>query len=353
MKKTAVIYTPKYLNHNPGRHHPESPERLKVIMKELDHSGLFKTGQCSLVEPEPASIENLKLVHEPDHITLAKQCCASGGGLLDIGDTVVCPESFEVALLAVGGAVKAVNLVMARKFQNSFAFVRPPGHHAGPYYAMGFCVFNNVAIAASHLLRNFNLDRILILDIDAHHGNGTQEIFYDTNNVLYISLHQDPTAFPSTGFADEVGKKDGLGYTVNIPFPFHVDDQIYLQAVNRIVVPIVEQYKPQFIFVSVGFDTHYTDPVGELSLSAFGFLETFTRALDLASQFSMGKLVAVLEGGYSLNFLGRMATVAVAKMAGVSYNIQDKRPVASSRVRKRALKTIEDVKKNQSSFWDL
>jgi len=255
--------------------------------------------------------------------------------------------------LAVGGAMKAVNLVMARKFQNSFAFVRPPGHHAGPYYAMGFCVFNNVAIAASYLLRDFNLDRILILDIDAHHGNGTQEIFYETNNVLYISLHQDPTTFPSTGFADEVGKKDGLGYTVNIPFPFHVDDHIYLQAVNQIVVPIVEQYKPQFILVSVGFDPHYTDPVAELSLSAFGFLEIFTRALDLASQFSMGKLVAVLEGGYSLSFLGKMATAVVAKMAGVSYNIQDERPVANSRIRKRALKTIEDVKKIQSSFWDL
>jgi len=306
MKKTAVIYTPKYLNHNPGRNHPESPERLKVIMKELDHSGLFKTGQCSLVEPESASVEDLKQVHEPDHITLAKQCCASGGGLLDIGDTVVCPESFEVALLAVGGAMKAADLVMTREFQNSFAFVRPPGHHAGPYYAMGFCIFNNVAIAASYLLRNFDLDRILILDIDAHHGNGTQEIFYETNNVLYISLHQDPTTFPSTGFADEVGKEDGLGYTVNIPFPFHVDDQIYLQAVNQIVVPIIQQYKPQFILVSVGFDTHYTDPVAELSLSAFGFLETFARALDLASQFSMGKLVAVLEGGYSPSFLGRM-----------------------------------------------
>ncbi|MDH5780606.1 MAG: histone deacetylase [Candidatus Bathyarchaeota archaeon] len=353
MKKTAVIYTPKYLNHNPGLDHPESPERLKVIMKELDHSGLLKTGKCFLVEPEPASIENLKLVHEPDHIALAKQCCASGGGLLDIGDTVVCPESFEVALLAVGGAMKAADLVMTREFQNAFAFVRPPGHHAGPYYAMGFCVFNNVAIAASHLLRDFNLDRILILDIDAHHGNGTQEIFYDNNKVLYISLHQDPTTFPSTGFSDEVGKKDGLGCTVNIPFPFHIDDHIYLQAVNQIVVPIIQQYKPQFILVSVGFDTHHTDPVGGLSLSVFGFLETFTRALDLASQFSMGKLVAVLEGGYSLNFLGRMATAAVAKMADVSYNIQDKRPVANSRIRKRALKTIEDVKKKQSSFWDL
>jgi len=353
MEKTAVIYTPKYLNHNPGRNHPESPERLNIIMKELHHSGVLKTEQCSLVEPEPARIENLKLVHEPAHIALVKQCCSSGGGLLDIGDTVVCPESFEVALLAAGGAMKAAHLVMTREFQNAFAFVRPPGHHAGPYYAMGFCVFNNVALAASYLLRNFNLDRILILDIDAHHGNGTQEIFYETNKVLYVSLHQDPTAFPSTGFADEAGKKDGLGYTVNIPFPFHVDDHIYLQAVKQIVVPIIQQYKPQFILVSVGFDTHYTDPVGGLSLSAFGFLETFTRTLDLASQFSMGKLVAVLEGGYSLNFLGRMATAAVAKMAGVSYSIQDKRPVSNSRVRKRALGTIEDVKKKQSSFWDL
>lgn len=353
MKKTAVVYSPKYLNHDTGWNHPDSSERLEVIMKELKRSSILDTRRCSIVKPELANTENLNLVHKPEHIELVRQCCASGGGLLDVGDTVVCPESYEVALLAAGGAVKAVKLVMAGRFQNAFAFVRPPGHHAGSYYAMGFCVMNNVAIAASNLLHEHNINRILILDIDAHHGNGTQDIFYDNDNVLYISLHQDPTIFPQTGFADEVGKEKGLGYTVNIPFPFHIDDQIYLQAFNQIVVPIVQQYKPEFTLVSVGFDTHYADPIGELSLSTFGILEIFTEILELAARFSMAKLVAVLEGGYSLRFLGRMATAAVAQMAEIPYQIQDKRPRAHSRTRERAEKIIEDVKMKQSLFWNL
>jgi len=353
MTKTAVVFTPKYLDHNPGPRHPESPARLRVITRELNKSGLLETGECSLVEPESASVKDVELVHESDYIQLVQQVCASGGGLLDLGDTVVSSESFEVALLAVGGATKAVDLVMTGKYRNAFALVRPPGHHAGPYYAMGFCIFNNAAIAAAHLLRHFNLDRILILDIDAHHGNGTQEIFYDSDKVLYISFHQDPTEFPGTGFADEIGEGKGLGFTVNIPFPFRINDQIYFKAFNQIAVPIIQQYKPQFILVSTGFDNHYMDPVASLSLSALSYVEIFEKALELASKFCAGKLVAILEGGYSLRFLGRMVVSAIAKMAEVPYTIKDKRPVAGPGIRKRAERMIEEVKEIQSSFWDL
>jgi len=353
MSKTAVIYSPKYLDHNPGRGHPESPRRLRVIIDELNHSGLIEKGNCTLIEPKSASIKEVKLVHEPNHIQLVKECSEGGGGLLDLGDTVVGPRSFEVALLAVGGALKAVDLVMAGKFQNAFALVRPPGHHAGPYYAMGFCLFNNIAIAAAHLIKDFNLDRVLILDIDSHHGNGTQEIFYQTKKVLYISLHHDPRGFPGTGFVDEIGKGEGLGYNVNIPFPFHIDDQIYLQTIDQIVIPVASQFRPQFILVSAGFDGHYTDPVGELSLSASGYLETFRRTLNLASQFCEEKLITVLEGGYSLNFLGKIITAVIAEMTETPYPIQDKGPVASSSLRKQAEKVIRDVKDMQSSFWNL
>jgi len=353
MPKTAIIYSPKYLDHNPGVGHPESPRRLRVIMDELNRSGLLERGNCTLIEPEPASIEEVQLVHEPDHIRLVKECSERGGGLLDLGDTVVGPKSFEVALLAAGGALKAVDLVMAGRFQNAFALVRPPGHHAGPYYAMGFCLFNNIAVAVAHLLRDFSLDRVLILDIDSHHGNGTQEIFYETNKVLYVSLHHDPRGFPGTGFADEVGRGKGLGYKVNVPLPFRIDDQIYLQAVDQVVTPIVSQFKPQFVLVSAGFDGHYTDPVGELSLSASGYIETFKRTLNLASRLCEGKLVAVLEGGYSLNFLGKIITGVVAEMAGVSYSIQDRGPVAGFSVRKQAEKVMREVRSVQSSFWNL
>jgi acetoin utilization deacetylase AcuC-like enzyme len=355
MPKTAVIYTPKYLNHNPGPHHPESPKRLKAIIKELNRSGLFETGKCSLIEPKRASIDDLRLVHETDYIQLVERCCASGGGLLDLGDTTVSPKSFETALFAVGGALKAANLVMTGKFKNAFALVRPPGHHAGPYYAMGFCLFNNVAIAATHLLKDRGIDRILILDIDAHHGNATQEIFYNTDDVLYISLHQDPTGFPGTGFPDEMGKGRGLGYTVNVPFPFGIDDKVYLKAVREVAVPIIQQYKPHFILLSVGFDGHYTDPVAELSLSASCYLKTFSHVLDLASKFCRGKLVAILEGGYSLKYIGKLATTIIAKMAVVpyTYTFQDRPPMASGKVKEQAEEVIREVKSIQSSFWDL
>jgi len=351
--RTAVVFTPKYLNHNPGFDHPESPNRLKVIIKELEKSGVSTSGKCSLIEPKPAGVEDVELVHELDYIELVQQTCATGGGLLDLGDTVVDPESCDVAFLAVGGVLEAVDLVATRKFDNAFALVRPPGHHAGPYYALGFCIFNNVAIAAAHLLRRLNFNRVLILDIDAHHGNGTQEIFYDTSKVLYVSLHQDPRSFPGTGFTDEIGEGKGLGYTVNVPFPLRIDNQLYHQAFDQIVVPIAQQYRPQFILVSAGFDGHYTDPVGALSLSANGYVEIFSKILNLASQLCEGQLVAVLEGGYSLNFLGKMATAAIAKMAGVSYMVKDSNPATHLRTRRKAERIIIEVKLVQSAFWKL
>jgi len=353
MARTAVIYSDKYLDHDPGRGHPESANRLRAIMEELNRSGILETEECSLVEPKPANTEDIELVHKPDYVKLVERCAASGGGLLDMGDTVVCPKSYETALLAAGGTIKAADLVMTGEFRNAFALVRPPGHHAGPYYALGFCLFNNVAIAAAHLIRHFGLERVLILDIDAHHGNGTQEIFYDTYKVLYASPHQDPRGFPGTGFVDEVGEGEGLGYTVNVPLPFRVDDHIYLSAFNHIVVPIIQQYKPQFILASAGFDGHYTDPVASLSLSAFGCLKPFEKALNLASQLCGGKFVAVLEGGYSLKFLGKMVTAAVARMAGIPYKIRDRKPVATLEVQKWAEKAIEEAKGVQSSFWHL
>ncbi len=353
MKKTAIIYTPKYLRHNTGPDHPESSDRLRTIMEELKESGLLESGKCTLIEPKLANVKDVELVHQSDYIQLVERFCLAGGGLLDLGDTVVSPESYETALYAVGGLIKAADVVINGEFQNAFALVRPPGHHAGPSYDMGFCIFNNVAVAATHLLRDFHLERILILDVDAHHGNGTQEIFYDTDKVLYIGLHQDPRGFPGTGFIDEVGDGDGLGYTVNIPFPFQTDDKAYLKAFNQIAIPIMRQYKPQFILVSTGFDGHYTDPVASLSLSASTYLKIFADVLNLASRFCAGKLVAVLEGGYSLSFIGKIATAVIGKMADVSYLIQDKHPVAVPEVWNQVEKTIVAAKRVHSKFWDL
>jgi acetoin utilization deacetylase AcuC-like enzyme len=351
--RTAVVSSTKYLNHKTGFHHPESPSRLRVIMRELNRSHILKNENCTLAEPETASIQDLELVHRRDYIQLVQLVCMAGGGKLDREDTVVSPESFDVARLAVGGTLKAVNIVMADEFRNAFALIRPPGHHAGPHYAMGFCIFNNIAVAATHLIENCNLNRVLVLDVDAHHGNGTQEVFYKNKKVLYISLHEDPVEFPLTGFVDEVGEDEGLGYTVNIPLPFGTSDKIYLRTFNEVVVPIITQYKPQFILVSTGFDNYNKDPVGELSLSAYSYIKIFDAVLVLASKFCQDKVVAVLEGGYNLRVLGKMAAAVTAKMAGIPYNIRDKRPGATSVVRKKGERTIETVKKIQSSFWDI
>jgi acetoin utilization deacetylase AcuC-like enzyme len=352
--KTALIFSSRYLEHDTGRDHPESPARLRVIREGLKRSGFLETGKCSIVKPKQARFEDVELVHESDYIDLINRFCKSGGGLLDLGDTVVGLKSFEVALLAVGGTIEALKLVAEKRFRNAFALVRPPGHHAGRYYALGFCIFNNVAVAAEYLLHYFGLRRVLILDIDDHHGNGTQEIFYNTNKVLYLGLHQDPRGFPGTGFIDEVGKGEGRGYTVNLPFPFRTPDKVYLKAFDEIVIPIARQYEPEFVLVSAGFDGYYADPVGALSLSADIYARVFSRILNVASKSCNGKLVAVLEGGYDLETLSLMVNSVIAKLVGISYVVEGKsgRQPSTGLVR-RGERVIDEVRRVQSSFWSL
>ena len=353
MSKTAVIFSPIYFQHNPGRDHPESAKRLGVIVNELKRGKLSKSKNWRFVAPEKASISDVELVHDSDYIRFIEAFCNSGGGLLDLEDTVVSSKSFDVALYAVGGALKATKLVMERKFGNAFALVRPPGHHAEKFQALGFCVFNNVAIAAKHLIKEYGLKRILILDIDAHHGNGTQKTFYETNKVLYMSLHQDPRLFPGTGFIDELGEGTGLGYNINVPFPFRTNDSIYLKAMREIVTPIVRQYKPQFILMSAGLDGHYSDSVGNLSLSAFCYEEIYGIMMNLASEVCKGMLVSVLEGGYSLSFVGKIAAGAIAKMSRTNYSLNDKIPTCSKHVRLLGERTIKKAKKVFRAFWDI
>ena len=354
MSTTGVIFSPIYYRHNPGRGHPESARRLRAIVRELKKSKLQGVGNWQFIEPEKARSKDVELVHGTEYIEFVENLCKSGGGLLDAeGDTVASPESFDVALYAVGGTLKAVNLVMKREFQNAFALVRPPGHHAGKYSACGFCIFNSIAIAAKYLLKEFKLKRILILDIDAHHGNGTQEIFYGTNKVLYISLHEDPREFPKKGFIDEIGEGKGLGYNVNVPLPFGTGDQIYLKAINEIVKPIVKQYKPQFILVSAGLDGHYADSVGSLSLSALCYQKLYETIFNAASEMCEGKLVLALEGGYSLRLIGKLVVAAVAKMSRAIYSIEDKVPVTKTRVNEQGEKIIKEVEQVQKAFWNV
>jgi len=353
MSRTAVIFSPKYYQHNPSMDHLECAQRLRAIVNELKHGKLSNSENWQFFSPEKASLENVELVHGIEYIRLVEAVCKSGGGLLDLGDTEVSPQSFEVALYAVGGALKAVDLVMAGKYQNAFALLRPPGHHASKYRACGFCIFNNVAIAAKYVLQKFNLKRILVLDIDAHHGNGTQETFYDTDKVLFISLHEDPRGFPGTGFVDEIGEGKGLGYNVNIPLPYGTDDQIYLRAIDEIVKPIILQYAPQFVLLSAGFDGHYTDPVGNLSLTQECYRQVFETTLKIASEKCHERLVAVLEGGYGLNVVGTMAAAAIARMSEAQYIASEKTKTAKPSVAKQGEKVLKEVKKVQRAFWSI
>jgi acetoin utilization deacetylase AcuC-like enzyme len=352
MKKTAVVFSTRYLAHNPGFGHPESPLRLKAIMGGINQSALLENENCSLIEPRPASLRELELVHRSQYISHVRRLSKSGGGLL--GEyTSVSQESFEVARLAAGGVMKAVDKIMAGEFRNAFVLARPPGHHAGPSYALGFCIFNNVALAARYLLQNFGLDRVVVLDIDAHHGNGIQEIFYGANEVLYIGLHQDPSEFPETGFISETGEGEGLGYTVNIPLPFKTGDPAYWKATKNIVAPIIREYRPQFFLVSAGLDGYYRDSVGELSLSAYIYPGIFQTVMDLARHICKDRIVAVLEGGYRLRFLKKIVPAIVARMAGLNVRIRDTRPFIDLDAQKEAEKTIENVRRVQSCYWAL
>jgi acetoin utilization deacetylase AcuC-like enzyme len=350
MKKTAIVFSPIYYRHNPGKDHPESAKRLRAIINELSK---LTNENWQFVRPEKARLGDVELVHSIEYIRLVEAVCKSGGGLLDLQDTVASPESFDIALYGVGGTLKAVDLVMERKFENAFALVRPPGHHAGNFRALGFCLFNNVAIAAEHLLLKRRLKRVLVLDVDAHHGNGTQEAFYETSNVLYISLHEDPSSFPGTGFIDEIGEGEGLGYNVNIPLPYGTGDQTYLRTMNEIITPIVRQYEPQFVLVSAGFDGHYRDPVGNLSLSASCIQRIYEVIMSLASEVCQGKLVSVLEGGYNPNIVGKLATGAIAKLSGTAYTIKDETPMIKKRAELQGAKIIKEVKEAQRAFWSI
>lgn len=353
MTKTAVVFSSKYYQHNTGKGHPESAKRLGAIINELRRGKLSKSRNWQFVAPEIAEIRDVALVHDIDYIRFIEAFCKSGGGLLDLEDTVVSSESFNVALYAAGGMLKAVNLVMKKNFDNAFALVRPPGHHAEKFRALGFCIFNNVAIAAKYLIEKYGLQKILILDIDAHHGNGTQETFYDTSKILYISLHQDPRIFPGTGFIDELGEGEGLGYNINISLPFRTGDYIYLMAMKEIVVPIILHYKPQFMLVSAGFDGHYTDPVGDLALSGVCYQEVYKIMVKLASEICNGMLVSVLEGGYNLSYVGKIAAAAIAKMAGTNYILNDNIPVSSKPVKSQGERTIKKAKEVFKAFWNI
>ena len=351
---TALIYHPKYLNHDTGPSHPENRYRLEVMMKAIRESGLLgHESAIRLLQPVIANAKEAILrVHPESHIDFVKRISAAGSSADP--DTPASTGTFEAALLAVEGILLAGEEVVSARAKNAYALVRPPGHHANSSLARGFCFFNNIAILAEQLHAEKGYDKILILDCDCHHGNGTQDIFYDKQYVLYISLHQDGrTLYPGTGFQDEVGERDGEGYKVNIPLPPLTDSESYMRAVKEIAVPIAKQYRPQIVLVSNGFDGHHLDPISSLQLTAITYGRVIKTAMELASELCGGKLVVTLEGGYSLDALPRCILSVLSQMTGINLDVNDPQPTPDERVKSYVDRLLIEVKRIQSNYWDL
>jgi acetoin utilization deacetylase AcuC-like enzyme/formylglycine-generating enzyme required for sulfatase activity len=298
--KTGFVYKDIYVQHQTTPGHPERPARVVEIVENLIAKGLYS--DLVYIEPTPPAIEWIKTVHEDEYIKRVESSCRDGTVYLDSPDVPVSRRSYEVALMAVGGVLNAVDAVMEGKVANAFCAVRPPGHHALKGRAMGFCIFNNVAIAARYIQQKYGLTNILIVDWDVHHGNGTQAEFYDDPNVLYFSVHQYPF-YPGSGAEAEKGAGEGLNYTINVPLPAGSGDSDYIKAFNEKLRPAALAFSPEFVLISAGFDAHKDDLLGQMAVTANGFAEMTKIVKEIARKCCKGRLVAVLEGGYHLGGL--------------------------------------------------
>lgn len=301
---TAYCFDPAYLAHDLAGH-PESRARLEAVMAGLQGEGLL--ARMSPVTPAPVDRALLAEVHTDAHIAQVRRMADAGGGFLD-ADTYVTASSYEAALLAAGGLVEVVRAVLTGRARNGFALVRPPGHHATAAHGMGFCLFNNVAVGARAALAacaELGIpQRVLIVDWDVHHGNGTQDIFYTSPQVLYFSTHQYPH-YPGSGHWRETGSGAGAGATVNVPLPAGVGDEGFARIFDEVLTPVAERFQPGLILVSAGYDAHWSDPLANLRLSLAGYWRLSKTAVALADRLCGGRLVAVLEGGYNLKVLTR------------------------------------------------
>ena len=298
----TLLYTdPLFLKHDTGPHHPESSERLRAITARLEKIGLI--AKCAAGKSKPIVEEAVAKLHSPKMVAAAKQLALHGGGHLD-ADTVVCPDSFNVALAAAGAAVAAVGAILEGKEKNSLCLIRPPGHHATPTHSMGFCLFNNIALAARHATGTYQLNRVLIVDWDVHHGNGTQDIFYEAANVAFFSIHRYGMGFyPGTGAKDETGRGKGLGHVFNAPIRFGTSRKDYLAHFTSVLEKAADKIKPELVLVSAGFDAHAKDPIGSLGLEVEDFVALTKHVLDVARTHAKGRLVSCLEGGYNVDML--------------------------------------------------
>jgi acetoin utilization deacetylase AcuC-like enzyme len=295
---TAFLADPVAKQHDTGVGHPERIARWDAAVRGLGEAALTP------VAPRAATEDELALCHTPDYIRTAQRDVAAGRDTLSTGDTDICPRSFEAALHAVGTCLNAVDLVVKGDARNAFAIVRPPGHHAGPQRGMGFCLFNNIAIAARYAQTRYGLDRVVIADWDVHHGNGTQDTFYTDPSVFFFSTHQSPW-YPGTGDLEETGAGAGKGTTLNCPFPAGSGRDQILGSFRGKLAPLMDGFKPDLVLISAGFDSRFGDPLGHFQLTDADFAELTQVMLEIADKHAHGRLLSVLEGGYSLDGLTR------------------------------------------------
>jgi acetoin utilization deacetylase AcuC-like enzyme len=313
MAKSAVVIDQEYLKHFPGPSHPERPERIKVL---LDLAASLNASGFQRLPPRAATRGELEACHSAEHIALIEATSRSNRYALD-GDTITSRDSFAVGVLAAGGFLQLLDAIAAGDFANGFALVRPPGHHARPDQAMGFCLFNTIAVGARHLLDVHRAQRVLIVDWDVHHGNGTQEMFYADPSVLFISTHQYPY-YPGTGAVRETGAGAGEGYTINVPLPAGCGDGEYLGVFRDVIVPAAKKFQPDWILVSAGFDAHGRDPLGGMNISEAGFAAMARAVLGLAQEYSQNRIAFLLEGGYDLTALRDSVATVLNEMRGAS-----------------------------------
>lgn len=310
---TALIYDAKFLEHDTGLNHPENPQRLIVIVNELLND--IKLWQSLIhITPRTASRDDILRCHTPQLFEGINTFCKNSDRYYIDADTVVCPKSFDIALLAAGAGLEAVDHLFKQNITNAFCLVRPPGHHATINQAMGFCLFNNIAIAARYAQKQYSVEKILIIDWDVHHGNGTQDIFYDDPSVFYFSTHQFPF-YPGTGAADEIGTGKGKGFTLNVPLMSGTSAQEHRAIFSESLTTLLKKFHPDLILISAGFDARKFDPLANLNLSDQDYIAMTQEVMAFAHHYCNDKVISFLEGGYNLGTLGKTVTEHIRALA--------------------------------------
>lgn len=346
-KKTiGLVYHSDYLIHS-NDFHPERKERLKIILSALEVEQLSR--MTRILKPEPATKKHLALVHDPNYIKHIELLCLKGQKYLDM-DTYLVPRSYEVALLSAGGALKGLQEIWEGELKKVFVLSRPPGHHAERARGMGFCLFNNAAIAAAEAARVYGLKRIAIMDWDVHHGNGIQQVFEEDSRVLYLSIHQSP-AFPGTGALEEAGKGKGEGYNVNIPLPGGSGDADYALFIENVVVPVLEVYQPELLIVSAGQDGYYKDPLAGMELTCKGYFAMAASLAKIAEKFCRGRMLLCLEGGYHLK--GLMGSVIQILNAIGNWGLPVPEEIPSLQPSAQARQRLREIINFQRTYWPI